>query len=1189
MLSKRNVGHFSEIGNIRNIGRPARKAAGALALMAIAISSVPVALAAPAFNKKERDLGEIKQTGLTKPAAPPEEKKNLGPVLTIDQFIDMKRAEIMKIVDKQIDQMSRLIKVTGDDDPQKPDFWFRLAELYAEKQRYYVFAAGTLEQKIFDAKPAEKKSLQDKQAKAKKLSEQYLVEAVKAYMGARQFKKFGRMDEVLFKLAFLLQTVKREDQAREVFHELIKDYPNSKYIPDAYLSFAEFYFAKQEMDAALKFYERVEQFPNSNVYGYAVYKKGWCWINLGDYKKALEIFVKVIKIAEGKKGGQWDALVRESKKDVVKAYARVGGPDKAWEFFRRVGGDYAPKMIEGLAEIYWEQGMFADSTMVLRQIISINPKSDRICEWQNKILRNTLSSGKKSDQVQEIERLGAAYRMVSQMPEAKKNVLEECKNAFHDTTKELALIWHKEAQKTKNQDTYKLVRFIYREYLKYFENEKGADDMLFYYAEVLWMTEQWREAADAYTQFVEKNPKHKDAKDAAYAAVLSWKNAIGQVGDMPPPKPKSGEDENKKLEIPDHQLKMLQAFDTYIKYVPDSEELPSIKYRKARIFYEYNHFEEAVPLFGDLVEHHRNTELGIFSANLLLDTLNILKRTKEILAWVDKFLKMPELMKDEEFAKQMISIKTDALVREAKEFEGQGKFKECAQSMVAAAETLPEHPEHPTRLYDAALCFQNARLVGQAIRFRQELIEKYPTNPLSQRALYQIASGFHQLAYYSRASEFYEQYANKFPGESQSPKALGNAAVFRMGLGEYEAATKDMNAYIKYYGAQEPEDSAAVFFQMGQIFEKENRKADLLKHLQDYLKKWGKKGGVDKEIVAHFRIGEMLWQQSCPVDGVNGACIEVKRVDVSGRAKAFDKLRRDAKKKGKKVALPKSTQCGPPTSTKVTVHERKASLAKEALKHFELAIKLFDKGESLEKIPAEGSEKVERAGLATYAAAGSAFYQAEEQYEKFLRIEFPKDLDFQQPNDYYTPKQQKSMKAKFEDSTKRFNKYFEEKSVLTLKLAGDPAKNLQGLYERVFPFKIAHWTIASAARVGQVWQNFADQMYTAEIPKDLKEEDSWGNRPREIYCDALMDKGEPIESKGVLGFEVCLKGATEQSWFNDWSRLCEVELSQMMPSDYPLASEMKPEAGYMATVMSPAPLLSELPEESKAISVAAPE
>ena len=34
----------------------------------------------------------------------------------------------------------------------------------------------------------------------------------------------------------------------------------------------------------------------------------------------------------------------------------------------------------------------------------------------------------------------------------------------------------------------------------------------------------------------------------------------------------------------------------------------------------------------------------------------------------------------------------------------------------------------------------------------------------------------------------------------------------------------------------------------------------------------------------------------------------------------------------------------------------------------------------------------------------------------------------------------------------------------------------------------------------------------------------------------------------------------------------------MKPSEYPLASEVKPEAGYVSTTMSPTPVVSELSE-----------
>ncbi|MCG5051688.1 MAG: tetratricopeptide repeat protein [Myxococcales bacterium] len=1136
------------------------------------------------YKKSEREVKGIQQTDLTKPKAPEGNKKDTGPVLTIDEFVEQKRSEIMKIVDKQIEQMQRLINVTDDSDPQKADFYFRLAELYAEKHRYYTFYARGLDQKIFDAKGGDKRDLQSKQKEAEKRAEAYLKEAVKSYMGARNFKKYARMDEVLFKLAYLLQTVKREDLAREVFHELIKDYPNSKYIPDAYLSFAEFYFQAGEMDAARKFYERVEQFPDSSVYGYAVYKKGWCYVNLGDFKKALEIFVGVIRLTEQGKGGnkgQREALQREARKDVVKAYARVGGPDKAWEFFQRVGADFAPKMMEGLGELYWEQGMFGDSTKVYRRIISLNLSSERICEWQNKILRNTLSEGKKSDQVQELQRLGEAYELVSKKKNVKKGVMEECKNAFHDTTKELALVWHKEAQKTKNTDTYELVRFVYNEYLKYFENEPTAGDMMFYYGEVLWMTERWKEAAEQYTKFVERNPKHKDAKDAAYAAVLAWQNALNITDTRP--QQKEGDRKFEKIELPAAQKKMIEAYDTYIKYVPDSPDLVKIKYRKARVYYEYNHFEEAARYFGEVVDSHAEDELAVYSANLLLDSLNILGRTEELVKWVDRFVQNPKLMEDEEFRKQMVSLKTDALVKEAKDFETANKFKECGISMVAAAESMPDHPKHDERLYNAGLCFQNARLIGQAIRYRRELIEKHPDSPLAQKALFQVAAGYHQIASYTKASEYYEQFATKFPGEDRSPVALGNATMFRIGLGENERAKDNMSAFIKFYGGRKPQDAADVFFQMGEIYEKQGDDEGLIRHLEAYLKTWGRKGGIDKEILAHFKLGELLWKRACPVKDDNGACIEVKRVEASGRELAFDKIKRQQKGK-KRLRIPKQTQCGPATRSKVIVHERKANFAKDAQKHFDTVLKLFNRGKALDRVPGEGAEKQARAGLATSAAAGAAFYQAEALYEEFLQVKFPENLDFQGPQSYYNKSRNDRLKKTLEDSQKRFKKYLDEKGKLTLKLVGEPNRS-EGLYERVFEFKVAHWTIAAAARVGQVWQNFADQLYTAEIPKNLKEVDEYGNRPREIYCDALVDQAEPVEAKAVTGFQVCLTGATRESWFNDWSRLCEVELNQMQPSEYPLASEAKPEAGYTPTVITAAPVVTELPEAKKSVAL----
>ncbi|MCA1664227.1 MAG: tetratricopeptide repeat protein, partial [Myxococcales bacterium] len=342
------------------------------------------------------------------------------------------------------------------------------------------------------------------------------------------------------------------------------------------------------------------------------------------------------------------ALVKEAKKDSVRAYARIGTPEKAWDFFRRIGGDYAMTMMEQLGDLYNAQGQFQDSIKVYRNLMVLNPESPKLCFWQGEVMKNTLSatgSRASADNVKELQRLGAVYEKVKESKGIKKEQLEECRDTTKNTLGELATVWHKEAQKTNNNDTYALAQYLYKEYLTRFPKEKDVYQMTFYYGELLFKlgsngdNNSYCNAAPVYTQVVKMKPEAnaKYLKEAAYAAVISWKNCLsvednaqeaiddmkkkrqemktapkkGKEGDEP-----AGEVALKPEPISKNKQLMVDAFDTYIKYVPDSPELPNIKYRKARIYYEANRFADALPLFKDIADHHSNSELAYYSTNL---------------------------------------------------------------------------------------------------------------------------------------------------------------------------------------------------------------------------------------------------------------------------------------------------------------------------------------------------------------------------------------------------------------------------------------------------------------------------------------------------------------------------------------------------------------------------------------------
>ena len=95
------------------------------------------------------------------------------------------------------------------------------------------------------------------------------------------------------------------------------------------------------MGQALKAYDKVTtSYKDSAVYGYATYKKGWCYFNLDDKERALDLFLATLNFAK-KRSDLPNAkpLIKQSRKDIVMTYAYVGAASKAIPFFRKITDD----------------------------------------------------------------------------------------------------------------------------------------------------------------------------------------------------------------------------------------------------------------------------------------------------------------------------------------------------------------------------------------------------------------------------------------------------------------------------------------------------------------------------------------------------------------------------------------------------------------------------------------------------------------------------------------------------------------------------------------------------------------------------------------------------------------------------------------------------------------------------------
>jgi len=84
-------------------------------------------------------------------------------------------------------------------------------------------------------------------------------------------------------------------KARLILVDLIKNSPDSRFVPDAWLALAEISFAHADMKSAEQEYLQVVRSPAPGGYGFAFYKLAYVSLNDNRGDRALDAFKKVME------------------------------------------------------------------------------------------------------------------------------------------------------------------------------------------------------------------------------------------------------------------------------------------------------------------------------------------------------------------------------------------------------------------------------------------------------------------------------------------------------------------------------------------------------------------------------------------------------------------------------------------------------------------------------------------------------------------------------------------------------------------------------------------------------------------------------------------------------------------------------------------------------------------------------
>src|SRR5690554_1579384 len=967
----------------------------------------------------------VEDSGPKGPEASLKEFQDAQQQMTPEQIDELKR----QIGAKNKQMITKLDRIIAGDpyNDQKPEWMFQKAELMWEVQHTdYLRARAAYNQCL----GAEGQGTADS---CKEPAPDY-AEAQEIYKEIlTQYPAYDRLDQVIYRLGDGLIEDGKGAEAVNYLLRLVNNYPNSKFLPDAHLALAEFYFKSEMLGAARDNYEAMLKFKDNPNYDFALYKLGWVFYNQAEYRMSVDTFKAVVEGTNEKLGFQKQAI-----NDLVVAYAEI---DDGWKevrdyLIKRENKEFAFTKLGQMAELYEGQGKSDKAVDIYEYFIAERPDNSRIPSWMESI----IVAKKVINDFDDLEKTMNTYvayldREGTWAQKNKENagqlhnadLLSQASLAF------LANTYHVRAQKGDIKPDYVKAVDYYKEFIRRFPEAPASFDMNFFVADIYLVQLKEYEKAATYYQYVidlykeDKIPegaKKEDVDeivlDSAFGVVSSYDALVkahhpdSVLVQMAEYQAKYGDKEIKRDKVesstqskPNPKVDLLQyeegfvvASDQFSEMYPNDDSTPTIDYVSAEVYKARGHYDRAIPRYESIIENAPKHRYAGFAGGSLLVSNYVLKNWDEVEKWARYMLKNKIFqVTPEADLVQAIALAINERATELKEAK---EFDKATAELLRLAEEFPKSDLAPGALFNAGAIYEAGDDLNNAVAAYERVVNDYPASLQAPEALFVMGAIFEARADFEKAADYFAQmgsnteYVNAegdkvaYKNHPQASEAVYNAAVLDAAMEKWSKAIETFEKYIALYGAdeKEAEQVKSVRLRLAYLEMERDKPKAALKRFQDYRKL--------KDITA----------------------AETVQID---------------------------TELG-----LLTEEIKERNWEKVSDDYFSAALKTW-----------QGLEKEDQLKM-RYFVAHARFQQAERIYNQFTQV-----------------------KLSFPMRT----------LIAGMQKKGELEQQAEKIYLEVLNFGSPHWIAASGYRVGQMYRDFAQNLSDLPIPEGLSEEqpmdDQW--------------------------------------------------------------------------------------------------
>ncbi|NMB76078.1 MAG: tetratricopeptide repeat protein [Myxococcales bacterium] len=751
-----------------------------------------------------------------------------------------------------IEVFERFLKKYPSEPTYTPRTLWRLAELHYEKSEMeYNQLQDAFQQQLADFQAGRLKVEPTEPAPHYERSIALLQRLV------HEFPDYPLNDGALYLLGYCLKEQGEEAEAQASWMALLQRFPKSKLLPETWTRLGESYFwDPDKLDKAIDAYLRVLDYPDSPMYDKALYKLAWTYYRVDRFAEAVARFDQLIVWSDqaAGEGGEGELSRSDLRKEAMQYLAicfaedgwEGGGVENAAAFLSRSGGrKYDGEFFKKLGEVYFLEAKYEKAVAAYREVIRRYPLDPKNPELLSTVI-DALSRLQKFDDASLVEEeMTRSFGPGSPWREANKDNLEAVLTADRLAERALASSAYKHhilAQRFKKDNRaeearqeYLKAAGAYQAYLKQFPDSKDAYNLRWYLAECLYYSQQFEQAAAAYTAVRDDPAGSEHTAEAANSVIqalqelIKAEEAAGKLAALTIPTSKEHPEDLSPRPLPELYQRLIAACDVYVQKLPADEQSENLSFTAAKVLYSHLHFDEARERFARIVSESKNDAVASSATNLIIESYLMTQDWAQVEVWSKK---LAALTRDPQMKQSLKTFELGARFKRAGEMMEAGNkakaqgdsaqasrhYEEAAAEFVRLVDDDPTGKNSDKALNNAALCFTWSNRPVSAGKIYERIIKEYPKSEFADQALFLMATSAEASYQFDRAIESYLKLVDNYKDSKFRADALYNAAINLEGDQQYERAARAYERYAQEF--KDRPDAAENFFRAGVMLER---------------------------------------------------------------------------------------------------------------------------------------------------------------------------------------------------------------------------------------------------------------------------------------------------------------------------------------------------------------------------------